>query len=114
MSEPPCVEDRHRRYASRKVYTTLDSPDYSGLSPFISSPELYVSPVFYYSHSIFVCRALARSGSWYNIKSVVYCYRVLHCSGHGDSYRSPCILCSIYSHLMHLHVNNGVLTQEVS
>jgi len=43
-NEPPCVEDQRRRLCkSESLCTALDSPDYSGLFPFISSPKLYVS-----------------------------------------------------------------------
>lgn len=50
MSEPPSVEDRRRRYASRKVYAPRWIPPTTPVfPPFISSPELYVSRCQYFT-----------------------------------------------------------------
>lgn len=68
---------------SESLCTMLDSLDYSGLSPFISSPVLYVSRHQYFTilvpFSYVAFSHRADRGYTYNIKNVVYCYHALHC-----------------------------------
>lgn len=86
MSEPPCVCTCGADVAAMQVGKFMHRVGFPRLRSFplykLNRAIRIAAPVFYYSHPIFVCRAFARSGSRYNIKSVVYCYRVLHCSGH--------------------------------
>lgn len=84
MSEPPCVGKTD--IAAMQVRKFMHHVGFPRLQSFplykLTRAICNVAPVFYYSHPIFVCRAFARSRSRYNVKSVVYCFRVLHCSEH--------------------------------
>lgn len=88
------IKNRCRRYASwTSLCTALDTPDYSGLSAFTSSPSSTIrimAAVFYYSHFISTLRVLF-------IVIARYIVRVTR-------FLPRCIPCSVYLHPIHLHV----------
>lgn len=114
--KPPYIENRTSPLCKlESLCTALDSPDYSGLSAFISSPSFtirIVATVFYYSRFIFVCRALARASRCITLRTlfivisryIVRVTRFLLCSMYSAFY--------LFSPYIHLHVSNSIFARE--